>query len=531
MTERPAVGIDPVGLWAMIARRVAGVTGWRRYGLAWLLGAIAALALAPIHAVPVLLVSFTGLVWQLGGVPSARSGFAVGWWFGAGYFVAGLYWIMFALLTDPEKFAWMIPFAIGGLSALLAMFIGLAALSTRLVPSGGAAAVFLLAAGWAAMEWARGTVLTGFPWNTIGNVWAFSPTMMQFASVTGVYGLGLVTVAIAAAPSVLGAAAGRGRIPVLIAGLALAVLWAGGATRLADVPESYDSTVKLRLVQANIAQDHKWRSDLRARQFENYLRLSQQPFPDNSPPTHVIWPETAAPFFLADEPRARRAMARVVSPGGALITGTLRSESQPGRPRKIWNSLQAIDNGGIVLGSSDKFHLVPFGEYVPFRSILKFSKITQGMTDFSTGQGPGTMRINGLPPFSPLICYEVIFPGAVVDRADRPGWILNVTNDAWFGTSSGPHQHFASARMRAVEEGLPLVRAANTGISGVVDGYGRLVARLGLGVEGVVDAPLPPSLPPTIYSRWGNAVAALLILAALVVGWLCARAESRSTPL
>ena len=357
MTERPAVG-----LWATIARRVAGVTGWRRYGLAWLLGAIAALALAPIHAVPVLLVSFTGLVWQLGGVPSARSGFAVGWWFGAGYFVAGLYWIMFALLTDPEKFAWMIPFAIGGLSTLLAMFIGLATLSTRLVPSGGAAGVFLLAAGWAAMEWARGTVLTGFPWNTIGNVWAFSPTMMQFASVTGVYGLGLVTVAIAAAPSVLGGSAGRGRIPVLIAGLALAVLWAGGATRLADVPESYDSTVKLRLVQANIAQDHKWRSDLRARQFEKYLRLSRQPFPDNSHPTHVIWPETAAPFFLADEPRARRAMARVVSPGGALITGTLRSESQPGQPQKIWNSLQAIDNGGVVLGSSDKFHLVPFGE-------------------------------------------------------------------------------------------------------------------------------------------------------------------------
>ena len=270
---------------------------------------------------------------------------------------------------------------------------------------------------------------------------------------------------------------------------------------------------------------------MRAWQVEKYLRPSRQPFPDNSPPTHVIWPETAAPFFLADEPRARRAMARVVSPGGALITGTLRSESQPGRPRKIWNSLQAIDNGGVVLGSSDKFHLVPFGEYVPFRSILKFSKITQGMTDFSTGQGPGTMRINGLPPFSPLICYEVIFPGAVVDRADRPGWILNVTNDAWFGTSSGPHQHFASARMRAVEEGLPIVRAANTGISGVVDGYGRLVARLGLGVEGVVDAPLPPSLLPTIYSRWGNAVAALLILAALVIGWLCARAESRSTPL
>jgi apolipoprotein N-acyltransferase len=519
MTDSPATG----GVWFMASRRVAGMTGWRRYGLAWILGALAALAFAPVYAVPILLVSFTGLVWQLGGVSSARAGFAVGWWFGFGYFVAGLYWIMFALLTEPEKFAWMIPFAISGLSGFLAIFIGLAALLTRLITPRGVGGILVLAASWTAMEWARGILFTGFPWNPVGSVWAYSPTMMQFASVAGVYGLGLVTVAIAAAPAALISDRGR-RAPVLLAGVALAALWAGGTFRLADGPEMAPSAVTLRLVQANIAQNHKWRADLRARQFAQYLRLSGQPSADKTPPTHVIWPETAAPFFLGEAPRARQAMARVTPKGGALITGTLRSETGSGQARKIWNSLQAIDDQGVVLGGGyDKFHLVPFGEYVPLRAILSFSKITHGMTDFSAGPGPRTVRLGGLPPFSPLICYEVIFPGAVVDSADRPDWILNVTNDAWFGISSGPHQHFASARMRAVEEGLPLVRAANTGISAVVDGYGRLKASLGLGLEGVVDAKLPPALPPTFFARWGNSGVALLILAALLVGWLSAR--------
>lgn len=526
MIDRVGVDAAADGIWGVIARRAAAVSGWCRYGLAWLLGAFAALALAPLYAVPVLLVSLPGLLWQLRGAPSARSGFAVGWWFGFGYFVAGLYWIMFPLLTDPEKFGWMIPFAIGGLSGFLAIFIAIAALSAWLAGPGGIGGVLVLAGGWTAMEWARGTLFTGFPWNPVGNVWAFSPTMMQFAAVVGVYGLGLATVVIAAAPAVLGDGSRRGRGFVLVSGLALAIWWAGGTMRIPTAAGIAAGTgpnsVKLRLVQANIAQNHKWRADLRARQFARYLRLSGGPSGDNSPPTHVIWPETAAPFFLADEPSARQAMARVIPPGGVLITGTLRSETKLGGPRKIWNSLQAVDGRGVVLGGYDKFHLVPFGEYVPLRSVLKFSKITQGTTDFSAGPGPRTIRVAGLPPFSPLICYEAIFPGAVIDRADRPGWLLNVTNDAWFGISSGPYQHFASARMRAVEEGLPLVRAANTGISAVVDGYGRIVAQLGLGLGGVLDAPLPPALPPTIFARWGHAIAAWMVVAALLGGWACA---------
>jgi apolipoprotein N-acyltransferase len=190
---------------------------------------------------------------------------------------------------------------------------------------------------------------------------------------------------------------------------------------------------------------------------------------------------------------------------------------------EVWNSLHAIGRDARVAATYDKFHLVPFGEYVPFRSVLGFTKLTVGNTDFSAGPGPRSINLDGLPPAGPLICYEAIFPGRVATLDDRPGWLLNVTNDAWFGISSGPHQHFASARMRAVEEGLPLVRVANTGISGVVDAYGRVTAKLGLGREGVVDANLPVAIAdPTPFARWGHTVAwiALIIVfsISLIVG-------------
>jgi apolipoprotein N-acyltransferase len=233
----------------------------------------------------------------------------------------------------------------------------------------------------------------------------------------------------------------------------------------------------------------------------------------------VIWPESGAPPFLEREPALRRAIAAAMPPGAIALVGTVRTDPAPEQPRHVWNSLEAVDGSGRVVAFYDKSHLVPFGEYVPLRGLLPINKITPGTTDFSAGDGPRTLAIPGVPPFSPLICYEAIFSDAVVDDSHRPRWLLNITNDAWYGFTSGPFQHLAIARVRAIEEGLPLVRDGNNGISAVFDPYGRELKRRDLDAIGVLDANLPEPLGPTIYSRiadagFGAMLAALLALAA-----------------
>lgn len=510
------------GWWQRQGRTARALDGWRRYALAVGLGALSTAALAPVHALPVLLISFTGLMWLIDGSRSRRAAFFAGWWFAFGSFVTGLYWIAHAMLTDAEKFGWMIPFAVGGLSAFLALFVGPATLAVRLAPVGGTGRVLVLAVAWTAAEWVRGTVLTGFPWNLMGNVWTVVPPVMQLAAVTGAYGLTLMTVAVAASPALLADDGPRRWRPVATAAAVIAAVWLGGAVRLGGTATEMVPDVRLRIVQPNIAQHHKWRPELRAAHLTKLLKLSGGGGGGGAKATNVIiWPETAAPFFVANDPRRRRILSTAIPDGGLLITGAMRV-TPPREEFRIWNSVHAVDGTGAVRATYDKFHLVPFGEFQPFRSVLGFAKLTAGSTDFSRGPGPTTLSLPGVPPFSPLICYEVIFPGAVVQSGIRPRWLLNVTNDGWFGISSGPHQHFASARMRAVEEGLPLVRAANTGISAVVDPYGRVVARIGLGSEGVLDSRLPAAASGvTLFGRTGNwivvALGALLLIVAFTV--------------
>jgi apolipoprotein N-acyltransferase len=449
-----------------------------------------------------------------------------------GHFVAGTYWVALALLTDAERYGWMVPFAVLGLSAVLAVFTGLAAWGVFMSQTRGSGRVVMLALAWTAAEWLRGHVLTGFPWNLMGTVWTVSDTMIQMAAVTGVWGLSLLTVMCAASPALLA----DGKIspgskldwlrlaPVFIAAAALEAAWAGGALRLGGAQNEMVPEVALRLVQPNIAQNHKWRPELREAHLQKHLSLTSGAAATDdvfgTSASHVIWPETAAPFFLGLDAAARSRIAAVTPPRGMVITGAPRATSSDKRPRRIWNSIAALDHQGVILGTYDKFHLVPFGEYVPMRSVLPLEKITHGGLDFSAGPGPRTLHLPGLPPFSPLICYEVIFPGNVTDAEDPPQWILNVTNDGWFGLSSGPYQHFASARLRAVEEGLPLVRAANTGISAVVDPYGRVIASLGLGRGGVIDSTLPQALSGgTIYSRFGDVILLGFLFLAGVATW------------
>lgn len=519
-----------------LKERLARLGGARRLAVAFGLGALAALALPPVHAVVLLIPAFAGFVWLIDQAQRARAAFAVGWWFGVGHFGVGLYWIAFPLLVEPERFAWMIPFAVGGLAAATAAFPGAVAALAWLsqtprarawfLGATGAGRVLLLAVIWTALEWIRAWAFTGFPWNLIGTVWTFAPAMIQLAAVAGVYGLSLVTIAVAAMPAVLadpGDSQARARAwrPTAGAFAVLAAVWIGGLWRLGAATEATVPGVRLRLVQPDIPQALKWAPAERERHLVKQVRLSTRaPAPasvDARAPTHVIWAETAVPYFVANDPDLLAALGRVVRDGGALIVGAPRTTPTPETPLRIWNSLHAIDARGRIVATYDKFHLVPFGEYVPFRRWLPMiAKITHGETDFSSGPGLQTLAIPGLPPVSPLICYEIIFPGAVRAPERRPGWLLNLTNDAWFGLSSGPYQHFAAARLRAVEEGLPLIRVANNGISAIIDAYGRVRASLGLGRAGVVDGDLPaPLAAPPPYGRYGDGMtlAALFVVA------------------
>jgi apolipoprotein N-acyltransferase len=499
------------GILSAIAGRFARSGGWRRWMIAFLLGAVAVAAQPPVHFLPALFLAFPGLVWLLDGAVSRRAAFGVGWMFGTGYFAAGLYWVSNALLVDAARFAWLIPFAVIGLSLGLGLFIGLTTLLARTLWSPGIGRVFALAVSWAFFEWARGTVLTGFPWNPVGNVWVVVLPVLQTASWLGVYGLSAITVFAAAAVAVLGMPATRQFFWAASGIGVLGMLAVLGAMRLADAHSETVPGVVLRIVQPNIGQRDKWLPGRRAENYGRHLQLSGTR--GDGRVTHVIWPETAAPFSVATDAARRNLMRNSVPPGGYLVTGSVRLERRDGRISSVWNSLVAVDDKAAVAAVYDKHHLVPFGEYMPFRNVLPLDKITAGALDFSAGSGPRTLRLPGLPAFSPLICYEVIFPGSVVHDSDRPAWMLNITNDAWFGTSAGPHQHFASARMRAVEEGLPLVRAANTGISGVVDAYGRVTGRLGLDRAGVLDSALPKAaLRRTLFSRYGNVLPGILLI-------------------
>ena len=515
------------------------LAGWRRAGLALVLGLSAALALTPLHLVFLLVPAFTGLVWLIDAgadVPDSQKGgramfahpafraFAIAWWFGVGFFTGGMHWVALAFLVDANQFAWMIPFVLFGLSAGLALFSALAGLLTFLSLPMGPGRPFALAIWWIIFEWVRGWIFTGFPWNRIGEVWGFSGEIIQFTSLFGVLGLGLVTVLLAALPAlfVYGQFGFRRAWAVNGLGLGLLVLlWAGGAWRLAGAVDENVPGVGLRLVQPNIAQRDKWVPRLRRRHLQQLGRMSQASRA-GGPPSHIIWPETALPMFLDEKTALRIGLGNLVRPGGALITGAPRRSAAG--PRRVWNSMFVIGVGGRILDSYDKVHLVPFGEYVPFRKYLSFSKITAGRSDFTPGPLRGPLKVPGAPPVSPLICYEAIFSGQVVSgpkgSEPRPGWLLNLTNDAWFGLSAGPHQHFANVRLRAVEEGLPLVRVANTGISGVVDAHGRIRAKSPLGEKAIIDADLPAALAgKTIYSRiglWGMVILTLIFWG---LGW------------
>jgi len=507
--------------------------GWRRWLIAFVAGALSALAMAPLNAWPVLFLTFTVLVWLIDGAGHGRWGgigvaAKTGWWFGFGYFLAGLYWIGYAFLVDAPTFGWLLPFAVIGAPAGLAIFPALGLALARGLWTHGSPRLLALGIGLTASEWLRGHVLSGFPWNAFGYALASPLELAQGASVVGLWGLTFIAVVVFASPATLTDDRAETRWPALPLVLGLVVI-AGiggfGALRLARTPTQLVEGVRLRIMQPNLPQDAKFNYAARQEVMDRYIALSDRAAGPQSPgargATHLIWPESAFPFFLTREPEALGRIAQLLRQGPILVTGAMRL-AEPVNPSdpQAFNSIYVLDHDGAVVAVYDKVHLVPFGEYLPFERFLEslgLQALTKQRGGFVAGDRHRLISIPGAPAAVPLICYEVIFPDEIVPKGPRPGWMINVTNDGWFGVSSGPYQHLQQARLRAIEEGLPLVRAANTGISAVVDPLGRIINSMPLGQEGVIDSPLPRSVEAPIYARVGDAPVAIVIAIALLV--------------
>ena len=494
-----------------------------------LLGALGALALPPIYAFIALVPALSCLYWLVLSASKPRSAFLIGWMFGFGYFLVGLYWVGYAFLVNATQHAIFALPAVIGLCLFLGFWIGMACWCHRMffrLRFGNVGGVLLFALLWTFFEWVRAWIASGFPWNMVGSIWAFSDTMIQSAAFIGTYGLSLITVFVGCCPAAVlyvskGAISKRWS-PLVTGICVISALWILGVMRLSTADTDFVPNMMLRLVQPNISQVDKWNANLRDGHILRQIDMSINGHDDDNqdfPPSHVIWSETAVPQILSTESRLMEVLGSAAPDGGYLITGVVSDYFDGGShfQKRYSNSMFVINNLGEVVAAYDKTHLVPFGEYIPFSSYLPFEKLTTGGGQFTKGSERSVIMLPGLDPFIPLICYEIIFPASLWESGERPKWILNITNDAWYGNSSGPYQHFVSARLRAVEEGLPVVRAANTGISGVIDGYGRVIKSLDLGSAGVIDSFLPAPLPSTLYGEYKNIATTVMGLLAILI--------------
>ncbi len=520
--------------------------GWKRRAIAFASGAVGVLAMAPFGFFPAMFVPLMTSIWLIDGSIQNKSlsskkdfykslshAAEAGWWLGFGFFVAGLWWLGAAVLAEADKFAWALPLAIFGLPAVLAVFTSLGFMLAACVWPYGVSRIFVFAVALSATEYLRGNVLTGFPWNDIGMSLGTNVVLAQLASVIGLHGLTLLAALIFAMPAAaFSTHAGRGNkslSPLIISLALLALLGAFGAWRLSGpaVPNVQD--VRLRLVQPNAPQDDSFRSDNRDAIVTNYLALSDRATSPTTSgiadATHLIWPESAFPFILSRDRNSLERIGAALHPGAVLITGAARaSEPEPGHVGvHYFNAVQVVNSSGVVVDSYDKVHLVPFGEYIPFDSLLRKTGLQQFVHipgGFEPGGQRRSMSIPGLPTVAPLICYEAIFSGEVMPQVaggQRPSVMLNLTNDGWFGQTIGPYQHFSQTRLRSIEEGLPLVRVANTGISAIIDPYGRIMGSLPLGVSDVLDGPLPQAIPETLFAEYRQIPFMIMLLCSMLL--------------
>jgi apolipoprotein N-acyltransferase len=517
---------------------IATRDGWRRWLAAFVAGSLSVLGFAPFFASPVLFFSLPVLVWLIDSSSGPKRAAAAGWWFGFGYFMFSLFWIGEAFLVEAEKFAVLLPFAVTLLPAGLAVYWALAAAVARKFWLPGISRVLVLAVALAVAEWLRGHLFTGLPWNVLGYALTAPDILMQSASAVGVYALAIPAVVIFTAPLVLIGDGQSLRRALAWTAVPLAVMAAYGAWRLPSGSAAIVPGVQLRIVQPSVPQREKWLPEHQGKIFEDHLALSQTneagARDDLNDVTHVIWPEAAMPFLPLERPEALAAIANMLPEGRQLITGALRLAKAGDAGfdgtkggYQGYNSLLVFNDDGALAAAYDKIHLVPFGEFLPFEPVLSalgLKRLAHGHGSFLAGAEPRpVIAVAGLPPVGGLICYEALFPGTLVQSARRPGVLINLTNDGWFGTTTGPPAHFHQVRVRAVEEGIPVVRAANNGISGVIDPYGRVTKRLGLDARGVIDSPLPASISVTLYSQTGDGGLILLSFISVILAAYFAR--------
>ncbi|MFZ1815489.1 MAG: apolipoprotein N-acyltransferase [Rhizobiaceae bacterium] len=513
-----------------ISGRFTLLWGWKRAGAAFVAGAASAFAFQPFLLSPILLITIPILVWLMDATASdpahgifskLRGAFTTGWWFGFGLFLGGLWWIGVAFLAEAGRFIWMMPFAVAGLPALLAVFTGIGTALARLFWRDDWRRLAVLAGSLSLADYLRSFVFSGFPWNLFGYAAMPVPLAMQSASLVGTHGVGLVLLALVALPALLAMpreTRGRGHRLFALLVLVLAVLHPlYGLLRISSISHDMVDGVSLRLVQPAIDQNEKWSPEAEAQVFRTLMELSVSPRQDAgaqdtnalSATTLLIWPESAFPFVLTERRDALGALAAMLPQETVLVSGALRVEKPAaGESReRVFNSVYTINGNGEITGAADKLHLVPFGEYLPFEPLLSSMGIEQ-LTHLQGGFEAGTARtlLDGgkAGSFLPLICYEIIFPREAFGESPRPDWVLNLTNDGWFGTTPGPWQHWHQAVVRGVEEGLPVVRVANNGISSVTDAAGRIVSYIAQGQRGVVESALPSVRITTFYSRYGN---------------------------
>ncbi|PYG33219.1 apolipoprotein N-acyltransferase [Pelagimonas varians] len=479
---------------------------WVRLPLAILAGVCMGFGMAPYD---LWYVAFAGLVlafWLFRAAPGGLYSIGTGWGVGLGYFGLSLGWIVEPFMVDAAATGWMAPFALFGMAGGLALFWGLAFWGAGHVHHNR---LLALAIAWSAAELARAYVFTGFPWALVSYIWA--PTwVIQWVSVVGPHGLTLLTM-ISAAMVVLTFSCATGRVYRGLAMGGALVLMFGGGLWLTPALQDLSQRPYVRLIQPNAAQHEKWDPDKIPVFFNRQVTLTESaPEPGLPKPELIVWPETALPVMLERANDVLRIVADAAD-GAQVAVGVQR-----GADGTYFNSLALLDGSGFLKQVYDKHHLVPFGEYMPAAAVFKRWNIAglaaRADGGYTPGPGPELLEMGKLGLALPLICYEAVFPQDVYRTPARPDFLLQITNDAWFGQWSGPYQHLAQARIRAIEQGLPLLRAANTGVSAVIDGGGHIIAQLGLGKAGKVDAPLPPPLRVTLYSRVGDLPALILLI-------------------